>query len=245
MHTEKEPVDLDVLSEMGYEKRDVDLRRIRWWIIIFFAIGLFFFVTGYAFFVWLAPKQVAMARSGVDPVTKRVPPQPNPLLQNNIETKFDIQKMRQEEVELLTTYGYVDRERGIVRMPIERAKELLLQRGANQTPVAPPVRPNNTEPPTGDDLSPRNRQGLGAADKAPGAASAGDTAPRTRIPTSRPGLDPNLNGGRKPATNPGAGRTDAGNPNGGTPGAGPGAGDVKAPTTEGGSGAPSAPRTSN
>ncbi len=247
MHTEREPVDMDVLSEMGYEKRDIDLRAIRRWILSFFAIGFAFFLMGYGFFLWLAPKQVAQARSGVPPVTRRVPPAPNPLLQNNIETKFDIQKMRQDEVGLLTTYGYADEARRVVRLPIERAKELLLQRGAKPTgnPVAPNAGPNAGRDRSGADVSPRDVTGQTAADKAPGEASAGDTAPRTQIPTSKPTMDPRRNGGTTVAPNPGAGRTGAGNPNGGDPGAGPGADDVNRAPNSGGTGSPRPGGTSN
>jgi hypothetical protein len=37
--------------------------------------------------------------------------------------------LTQEENRILTTYGWVDRNRGLVRLPIDRAMELLVQQG--------------------------------------------------------------------------------------------------------------------
>ena len=42
---------------------------------------------------------------------------------------MDIEKFRAQEDQLLNSYGWVDSKGGAVRMPIEDAKKLLLQRG--------------------------------------------------------------------------------------------------------------------
>jgi hypothetical protein len=42
---------------------------------------------------------------------------------------INLQKFRSHEEEILTTYGWVDQNAGIVRLPIDRAKALLLERG--------------------------------------------------------------------------------------------------------------------
>ena len=52
-------------------------------------------------------------------------PQPR-LLVNEPATLADLRK---HEHELLTTYGWVDQNAGVVRLPIERAKDLLMERG--------------------------------------------------------------------------------------------------------------------
>ncbi len=41
----------------------------------------------------------------------------------------EIEKFRQQENELLNGYGWVDQKGGVVRIPIEDAKKLLLQKG--------------------------------------------------------------------------------------------------------------------
>ena len=55
----------------------------------------------------------------------RVPPEPR--LQTN--PREDLQELRAAEQEVLTTYGWVDKNAGIVRIPIEEAIKLTLQKG--------------------------------------------------------------------------------------------------------------------
>ncbi len=50
-------------------------------------------------------------------------------------------KLRAEEDAILTTYGWVDKDRGLVRVPIDRAMELLVERGL------PPAKPMSAAPP--------------------------------------------------------------------------------------------------
>jgi hypothetical protein len=52
---------------------------------------------------------------------------PAPRLQT--DEPGDLAKYRAEEDQKLTTYGWVDRQNGVVHIPIERAKALLLERG--------------------------------------------------------------------------------------------------------------------
>ena len=80
---------------------------------------------------------------------------PEPRLQpNNAE---DLVRFREQEHRVLYTYGWVDQNAGIVHIPIERAKELTLQRGL-------PVRVPGTTPPS-------------APPPAPPAATEGSPAP--------------------------------------------------------------------
>ena len=54
-------------------------------------------------------------------------PTPEPRL--SIEPGKDLKTLRSEEDTLLKSYGWIDREKGIVRIPIDRAIELLAERG--------------------------------------------------------------------------------------------------------------------
>ena len=49
-----------------------------------------------------------------------------------------MQSYYQSQQHLLNTYGWIDRQNGVVRLPIDRAMELLLQRGlpVRAAPVA-------------------------------------------------------------------------------------------------------------
>ncbi|MDO8677325.1 MAG: hypothetical protein Q7R30_02005 [Acidobacteriota bacterium] len=55
----------------------------------------------------------------------KLPPVPN--LQN--QPFKDIYQLRNAEAEKLSTYGWVDKDGGIARIPIDRAMEVMLQRG--------------------------------------------------------------------------------------------------------------------
>jgi hypothetical protein len=58
---------------------------------------------------------------------------PEPRLQgvpgHETDPQEDLKRMRQREEGLLESYGWIDRQSGIVRIPIQRAKKLLLERG--------------------------------------------------------------------------------------------------------------------
>ena len=96
------------------------------------------------FTIWLAVGTVAVmglmklahdaferqAREGSKPVhplaAEREQP-PEPRLQAT--PSLDLQQFRAQEVERLATYGWVDRESGVVHVPIERAMELISKEG--------------------------------------------------------------------------------------------------------------------
>ena len=54
-------------------------------------------------------------------------PPPEPRLQES--PVHDLKQMRDAEDQILGSYGWVDRQKGIVRLPIGRAIDLLAQRG--------------------------------------------------------------------------------------------------------------------
>lgn len=71
---------------------------------------------------------------------------PQPQLENN-ET-IDIDKFRLREAQTLNSYGWVDQDAGVVRIPIDRAMELVAQRGLPTRPqagVAPPSAVNTAK----------------------------------------------------------------------------------------------------
>ncbi|HEV2176867.1 MAG TPA: hypothetical protein VGW33_06665 [Terriglobia bacterium] len=84
---------------------------------------------------------------------------PAPLLQ--VAPAADLSHYLNQETETLDTYGWVDQNAGIVRIPIDRAMELLLQKGfpveshpaARQKAAAPSTQPSGM--PANDENSPR------------------------------------------------------------------------------------------
>ncbi|HUP02961.1 MAG TPA: hypothetical protein VMU19_03150 [Bryobacteraceae bacterium] len=61
---------------------------------------------------------------------------PQPKLQ--VHEHDDLLKFRAEEDQILTSYGWVDRDKGIVRIPIDRAIDLLAQRNLPHRDAAAP-----------------------------------------------------------------------------------------------------------
>jgi hypothetical protein len=52
-----------------------------------------------------------------------------------VQPQTDLERMRATEEAILNSYGWVDREAGIVRIPIDRAMEVLAARASSATPA--------------------------------------------------------------------------------------------------------------
>lgn len=76
-----------------------------------------------------------VARGPLSVPAGQAPPGPNLLT----DEPGNLAAFREEELRKLTTYEWMDKGAGTVRIPIDRAKALLLERGL-------PVRPAATEP---------------------------------------------------------------------------------------------------
>jgi hypothetical protein len=91
------------------------------------------------------------------------------------EPTIDIQHYVESQQTLLGSYGWVDRQQGVVRIPIERAMELVQQKGF-------PVRPqqDNTQAAA---PAPQPRRETGAA------SSQARTANRAQARVNRPAAE--------------------------------------------------------
>ena len=79
----------------------------------------------------------------------------------------DLQAIRAAEEQLLTTYGWVDQQKGVVRIPIARAIDLLAQRGL-------PSRTGDEVQTAARDVSVPTESGLGPKMQPPGGPLSGD-----------------------------------------------------------------------
>jgi hypothetical protein len=66
---------------------------------------------------------------------------PAPRLQTS--PSIDLETLRKQDEGMLHQYGWIDREAGVVRIPIERAMELVVQRGL---PVRTKPNPRGVQP---------------------------------------------------------------------------------------------------
>jgi hypothetical protein len=158
----------DVVNvETHHEESDVNVRALIWFMVVFvvFAavthVGLLLL---FKFFRGMergaaanAPiSSVAMPRDADVPPSPRL--QPFPTRMPNNETMppthstpvVDMADMRRSEDSRLNSYGWVDKQHGVVRIPIEEAKRLVLQSGVYQLNTATPTtgQPGNPSPTT-------------------------------------------------------------------------------------------------
>lgn len=112
----------------GYEQRDANAK----WI---FAIVAVLFVIGMLMHLVLAGVQKRLAkkpssRDQLTGLTSQQPPttelQSYPRLQ--IAPQQEMQAFRAREEQELNTYGWINRTAGVVRIPIERAMQLMVER---------------------------------------------------------------------------------------------------------------------
>jgi len=129
--------------EIRYEKTDAHVRplyQFLFWISVITVLTADFSLLGLKGLESWREKASTRATMA-EPQEAQRPPAPRLQLQ---EPK-DLAAFRKEEAEILTTYGVVDKEKGVFRIPIEEAMRLTLERGlptegdvpATPTPAKP------------------------------------------------------------------------------------------------------------
>ena len=131
--------------ETHHEKSDVNVKALLIFLVVFILFAIVTHILLYfmfRFFVRMengrtnAPLTEIQRPAGMDvPVEPRLQPFPNRtgegrVLAPNANTPVtDMEEMHTNEEKAQSTYGWVDQQKGVVRIPIEQAKQLLLQRG--------------------------------------------------------------------------------------------------------------------
>jgi hypothetical protein len=124
----------------GYERSDASPRGLLYFALIMAAILAALSLS----LIWLFKYFEKAENSGSfvpAPFATEQPLPPGPRVQSN--PGADMQSYYESQQKLLNTYGWVDRQKGIVRLPIDRAMQLLLERGL---PTRSPNRPQNPPP---------------------------------------------------------------------------------------------------
>ena len=123
----------------GYERSDIGAAGVLYFLLGFAVAGflVYFIVDGLYHFL---DKRSEAGQAPVNPLvtnapadTRRIPkdyPQgafPNPKLEE--DERGQLNNVRLKEEETLASYGYIDKNAGTVRIPIDRAMDLIAQRG--------------------------------------------------------------------------------------------------------------------
>src|ERR1700680_5009515 len=113
-------------SSIGHEGRDADIRPI---VLTGIGLALTVVVVGfivYGTFQYLATHPATSVQSNPMAVfDSQIPPAPR------IEEHpaIEIQQLHAQEEQTLSTYGWIDKKGGVVRIPLDRALELQLEHG--------------------------------------------------------------------------------------------------------------------
>ncbi len=121
--------------QQGYEVRDADIRVIFWsgltlagvMILVTVVIGLLYWFLNVNYM-----QQIQASPQPFQQQAQDLPPAPR--LQRNPAT--DMQKMRSDTTAILGSYDWVDKQAGVVRIPITDAMKLTLDRGLPTRPDA-------------------------------------------------------------------------------------------------------------
>jgi hypothetical protein len=131
----------EAAPETGHETRDVRVAPIAYTAIGLAAIAASAFVVA----AWLLARLESSAEKAEavpSPMTGKQAP-PAPQLQS--QPRDALEKLQREEIAKLDGYHWIDRERKVVQVPIERAMEVLAERGFPE-PQAPPMPISAKEP---------------------------------------------------------------------------------------------------
>jgi hypothetical protein len=114
----------------GYETRDANTRGVLGFLVVLFVVINLVLFGSWRLFDYFAVADRSPAPASSFAGERQIPPLPD--LQVN--GREDFQKMYAQQQRDLETNAWEDRKAGIVRVPIERAMDLLLEKGL---PVVP------------------------------------------------------------------------------------------------------------
>jgi hypothetical protein len=112
------------MTRPTHERTDMDPKYVAYFAVVLIVAGLLIHFGLWWMFRQLEREQAQRQRQ---PVVIQVPnPPPPPRLQLN--PQGDLEELRRQEAEILSTYQWIDRDKGVVRIPINRAMELFIER---------------------------------------------------------------------------------------------------------------------
>jgi hypothetical protein len=117
----------DEASHVHHEESDVDIRGILVSGAVFIVAAVVIHVAIWILFRYFDAREAqrVVPMYPLAAQESRVPP--GPRLQTN--PREDMRELRARDDEILTSYGWVDKNAGIARIPIEEAMKLVVERG--------------------------------------------------------------------------------------------------------------------
>lgn len=129
-------------EEKSYETRDFTLRAVGFFFGGVLLLGIVAIIGMFGLIRMMTERQGV---GGASVVAEPDPAQAPPVPRLQITPVEELRQMRAEEESQLQSYSWIDREKGVAAIPIDRAMELLVERDAQARPGAkakstPPVK---------------------------------------------------------------------------------------------------------
>ena len=120
-----------VNESVAYERKDVNAWAILWIGVAMIVAAVVIHTAVWWLFDAFDRREALKGRPPATLVQAQRPAVPEPRLQT--DAPADLNVMRETEKNELESYGWIDQQKGVVRIPVERAMELLVQRGLPKT----------------------------------------------------------------------------------------------------------------
>lgn len=130
-HEKPQPIPEESLK-LGYEVRDTNLKLVLWSVVGLAMLTVVAFLVVTLLYNSLETNLRQRAGSPPPLLQEAQGLPPGALLQRN--PADDMRKMAVENETVLNSYGWIDQQAGVVRIPIDRAMELTLERGLPTRP---------------------------------------------------------------------------------------------------------------
>ena len=113
-------------AESGHEVSDINPKRVAMVGLALATVIAVSLLVTYGLFYYFYRGETRK-RPVPSPLSYSREPTPEPRL--SVEPGEDLKTLRSEEDALLKSYGWIDRDKGVVHIPIDRAIEILAERG--------------------------------------------------------------------------------------------------------------------
>jgi hypothetical protein len=107
-----------------HEKSDLEPKYVVYFAVALVAVGIVVHVL--LWWMFNAFERERASREAAPVLVNTPPPAVQPRLQ--ISPQGDLEELRRQEQEILSTYGWIDRDNGMARIPVDRAMQVFLER---------------------------------------------------------------------------------------------------------------------
>ncbi|MDX9975572.1 MAG: hypothetical protein RBU21_21480 [FCB group bacterium] len=122
--------------DRGYEQADLNAKSIAVFIVILSVVVILTGATMLGLYFVLGKQNLESEPPGSPlALTNEMPPEPRLQALPSV----DLRQMRERDAVMLNTYGWVSREAQVVRLPVERAMQIVAERGLPVFPITPPA----------------------------------------------------------------------------------------------------------